>query len=279
MMIGIFMICEVCVYMVCGGGVDYYDQGVEYWIDDYIVIFMSVYFEYWQFWQSFGINVFGMFVVEIEVSDGIVGFLVMIVGEIGVFIVEKYFVCFFEGCVVIDIECIWDQMYKLMLYYGCCGVVFNVISGVDFVLYDLFGCICQVLVFELFGGLVCDELQFYVMGVCFDKVKEFGFIGGKMFLYYGFVEGEEGFWKNIEMFVEMCERVGDDFWFMYDCWMLFDVDYVMWFVYVVFDYGFKWFEEVLIFDDYWGYVELCKCVFLLMFIIMGEYEVMCWGFC
>lgn len=51
---------------------------------------------------------FGILVVEIEVDDGMVGFVVMIGGEFVCYIVEKYFVCFFEGVSLIDYEKIWD---------------------------------------------------------------------------------------------------------------------------------------------------------------------------
>lgn len=118
-----------------------------------------------------------------------------------------------------------------------------------------------------------------MIGVWFDFVKDMGFIGGKMLFYYGFVEGLDGFCKNIVMIVDMCEKCGVDFWLMFDCWMVFDVDYVSWFVIVVYEYGLKWIEEVISFDDYWGYVELKCNVFKGMFVMIGEYEVMCWGFC
>ena len=39
------------------------------------------------------------------------------------------------------------------------------------------------------------------------------------------LEGEEGLEKNIALLAEMREKVGDDFWLMYDCWMSLDVDY------------------------------------------------------
>ena len=52
-----------------------------------------------------------------------------------------------------------------------------------------------------------------------------GFIGGKMPLHHGPAEGEEGLADNIEKLAHMRERVGTDFWLMFDCWMSLDVDY------------------------------------------------------
>ncbi|MDB5976176.1 MAG: Mandelate racemase/muconate lactonizing protein, partial [Nevskia sp.] len=116
---------QVRAYTIRGGGADYHDQGGGHWIDDHIATPMSRYPEYRQSRQSFGINVLGTLVVEIEASDGTVGFAVTTGGEIGAWIVEKHFARFVEGKKVTDIETIWDQMYFGSLYYGRKGVVIN----------------------------------------------------------------------------------------------------------------------------------------------------------
>lgn len=277
-MIGTPTIREVRAYTVRGGGADYHDQGAEHWIDDHIATPMSVYPEFRQSRQSFGINVLGTLVVEIEASDGTVGFSVTTAGEIGAFIVEKHLARFLEGRAVTDIERIWDQMYKSTLYYGRRGVVLNAISGVDLALYDLLGRIRQEPVFALLGGPVRDELQFYATGARPDKAKELGFIGGKMPLHHGPAEGEEGLRKNIALLADMREKVGDDFWLMYDCWMSLDVDYATRLSHAAADYGLKWLEEALIPDDYWGYAELRKRAPASMLITTGEHEATRWGF-
>ncbi|NYD68472.1 L-rhamnonate dehydratase [Agromyces atrinae] len=277
-MTGTPTIREVRAYTVRGGGADYHDQGDAHWIDDHIATPMSMYPEYRQSRQSFGINVLGTLVVEIEASDGTVGFSVTTAGEIGAFIVEKHLARFLEGQRVTDIERIWDQMYKSTLYYGRRGVVLNAISGVDLALYDLLGRIRQVPVFELLGGPVRDELQFYATGARPDKAKELGFIGGKMPLHHGPAEGEEGFRKNIELLADMRGKVGDDFWLMYDCWMSLDVEYATRLAHAASDHGLKWIEEALIPDDYWGYAELRKRAPSTMLITTGEHEATRWGF-
>ncbi|MGN7978259.1 L-rhamnonate dehydratase [Microbacterium sp. 22195] len=277
-MTGTPTIREVRAYTVRGGGADYHDQNAGHWIDDHIATPMSVYPEYRQSRQSFGINVLGTLVVEIEASDGTVGFSVTTAGEIGAFIVEKHLARFLEGRAVTDIERIWDQMYKSTLYYGRRGVVLNAISGVDLALYDLLGRIRQVPVFELLGGPVRDELQFYATGARPDRAQALGFIGGKMPLHHGPAEGEEGLRRNIELLADMRERVGDDFWLMYDCWMSLDVDYATRLAHAASDHGLKWLEEALIPDDYWGYAELRKRAPSSMLITTGEHEATRWGF-
>ncbi len=95
---------HVRAFTVRGGGADYHDQGADHWIDDHIATPMARYPEYRQSRQSFGLDMLGSLVVEIEASDGTVGFAVTTGGEIGAFIVEKHLARFVEGQRVTDIE-------------------------------------------------------------------------------------------------------------------------------------------------------------------------------
>jgi L-rhamnonate dehydratase len=269
---------QVRAYTLRGGGADYHDQDAGHWIDDHIATPMSVYPEYRQSRQSFGLNVLGTLVVEIEADDGTVGFAVTTAGELGAFIVEKHLARFVEGARVTDIEKIWDQMYRSTLFYGRKGVVLNAISAVDLALYDLLGKIRQEPVYALLGGPVRDELTMYATGARPDVAKDLGFIGGKMPLHHGPAEGEEGLRKNLEMIRDMREKVGDDFWLMLDCWMSLDLDYATRLAHGAAEYDLKWIEEALPPDDYWGYAKLKKQVPPKMLVTTGEHEATRWGF-
>ena len=83
-------IAHVRAYTVTGGGADYHDQGADHWIDDHISTPMSIYPEYAQSRQSFGLNVLGTLMVELEADDGTVGFAVSTGGDLGAWIVEKH---------------------------------------------------------------------------------------------------------------------------------------------------------------------------------------------
>lgn len=131
---GIPTIKHVRAFVLRGGGADYHDQADGHWIDDHIATPMSKYPDYRQSRRSFGINVLGTLVVEIEANDGTVGFAVTTGGEPAAYIVEKHLARFVEGARVTDIEKIWDQMYQSTLYYGRKGLVINTISGVDLAL-------------------------------------------------------------------------------------------------------------------------------------------------
>ncbi len=271
-------ISQVRAYTVRGGGADYHDRAGGHWIDDHIATPMAVYPEYRQSRQSFGINVLGTLIVEIESDDGTVGFSVTTAGEIGAFIVERHLARLLEGQRVIDTEKMWDQMYRSTIFYGRRGVVLNAISGVDLALYDLLGKLRDEPVYALLGGAVRDELVMYATGARPDRARELGFIGGKMPLHHGPAEGEEGLGQNIAMIADMRERVGDDFWLMLDCWMSLDVEYATRLAHRASEFGLKWIEEALLPDDYWGYARLKRQVPPTMLVTTGEHEATRWGF-
>ncbi|MFQ8433234.1 L-rhamnonate dehydratase [Amaricoccus sp. W119] len=268
----------VRAFTVRGGGADYHDQVGYHWIDDHISTPMARYEEYRQSRRSFGINVLGTLVIEVEASDGTIGLGVTTAGEIGAFVVERHLSRFLVGRKVTEIEKIWDQMYFATQYYGRKGVVLNTISGVDIALWDLLGKLREEPVHALLGGPVRDELTFYATGARPDLAKEMGFIGGKMPLQHGPAEGEEGMRKNIAKLEDMRNRVGEDFWLMFDCWMSLDLNYSIKLAEKAHEFGLKWVEECLSPDDYWGYAELRRNVPKGMLVTTGEHEATRWGF-
>jgi L-rhamnonate dehydratase len=269
---------HVRAYVVRGGGADYHDQGDGHWIDDHIATPMSRWPEYRQSRQSFGINVLGTLVVEVEAADGTIGFAVTTGGEPAAYLVEKHFARFVEGSDPADIERIWEQMYFASQYYGRKGLVVNAISGVDLALWDLLGRLRGEPVHHMLGGAVRDELEFYATGSRPDLARDMGFIGGKLPLHHGPVEGDEGLEANIALLADMRSRVGDDFWLMYDCWMALDVPYAARLAQRAQEHGLKWIEEPLSPDDYWAYAELKRGLPPGMLLTTGEHEATRWGF-
>jgi len=269
---------QIRAFTVRGGGADYHDQGGNHWIDDHIATPMSKYPEFRKSRQSFGINVLGTLVVEVEASDGTIGFGVTTGGEIGAYVVEKHFARFVEGRSVTDVELMWDQMYYGSLFYGRKGIVLNAISAVDLALWDLLGKIRKEPVYQLLGGPVRKEIEFYATGSRPDLAKKLGFIGGKLPLRHGPAEGEEGLRKNLDELRTMRERVGPDFWLMWDCWMSLDLAYATRLARAAAKYELKWIEEALSPDDYWGYADLRRAVPRGMQVATGEHEATRWGF-
>ena len=262
-----------------GGGGDCHDQTGYHWIDDHIATPMARYPEYRASRRSFGLNVLGSLIVEVEASDGTVGFAVTAGGEPAAWIVEKHLSRFVEGAKVTDSERIWDQMYLSTLFYGRKGLVLNAISGVDLALWDLLGKWRQEPVYQLLGGPVRDELIFYATGARPDLAQKLGFIGGKLPLHHGPAEGEEGLKKNLVLLADMRSKVGPDFWLMYDCWMSLDLNYATRLATRAWQESrLKWIEEALPPDDYWGYAELRRNVPRGQLVTTGEHEATRWGF-
>jgi L-rhamnonate dehydratase len=269
---------HVRAFYLQGGGADYHDQGRGHWIDDHISTPMAKYPAYRASRQSFGLNVLGTMVVEIEADNGVVGFAVSTGGVPGAWIVERHLSRFLIGANAEEIELLWDQMYLSTLFYGRKGLVLNAISCVDLALWDLLGKLRQEPVYHLLGGAVRDELVFYATGARPDLARHLGFIGGKLPLHHGPAEGEEGMRKNIALLAEMRSRTSDDFWLMYDCWMSLDLDYALRLAQGASEFNLKWIEEALLPDDYWGYAELRKNVASGMLVTTGEHEATRWGF-
>ena len=269
---------DVRAFVVRGGGGDYHDQSREHWIDDHIATPMAHYPEYRASRQSFGINILGTLVVEVEATDGTVGFAVTTGGEPAAWIVERHLSRFLIDASITDVEKIWDQMFRSTLFYGRKGLVLNAISGVDLALWDLLGKWRDEPVFHLLGGAVRSELQFYATGARPDLAKEMGFIGGKLPLHHGPAEGEAGMKKNLDLLATMRDLVGDEFWLMYDCWMSLDIEYATRLAAGAKKHGLKWLEEPLPPDDYWAYRELRRRMPPKMLLTNGEHESTRWGF-
>jgi L-rhamnonate dehydratase len=269
---------QVRAHVLRGGGADYHDRQGQHWIDDHIATAMSRYPEYRQSRRSFGINVLGTLVVEVEAADGTIGFAVTTGGEPAAFIVERHLARFVEGRDPAAIEKMWDQMYFASQFYGRKGLVVNAISGVDLALWDLLGKLRREPVYQLLGGAVRDELVFYATGARPDLAKQMGFIGGKLPLHHGPAEGEEGLQRNLDALAEMRSRVGPDFWLMLDCWMSLDLPYAVRLSHGAREHGLKWIEEALSPDDYWGYAQLKRSIPAGMLVTTGEHEATRWGF-
>jgi len=271
-------IAAVRAFVVSGGGADYHDQEAGHWIDGQIATPMSRYPEYRGTRSSFGLNVLGTIVVEVETEAGEVGVGVSTGGMPACFVVERHLARFVEGADPRDVELIWDQTWGATMFYGRKGLVLNAISAVDLALWDLLGRLREEPVYALIGGPVRDEIEFYATGPRPDLAKELGFIGGKLPLVHGPAEGDEGLRRNVETATQMRERVGDDFFLAYDCWMALDVPYALKLIEALRPYRFKWLEEFLPPDDYWGYAEVRRRAPRDLLIATGEHEATRWGF-
>jgi L-rhamnonate dehydratase len=222
--------------------------------------------------SPFGLDVLGTLVVEVETAAGDVGVGVSTGGVPACFVVERHLARLVEGADPSDLETIWDRMWRATMFYGRRGLVLHAISAVDLALWDLLGRLRDEPVHALLGGAARDEIELYATGPRPDLAKELGFVGGKMSL------GADGLRQNLATAEEMRGRVGDDFVLAYDCWMALDVPDALSLIEGLAPYRFRWVEECLPPDDYWGYAELRRRAPRDVLITTGEHEATRFGF-
>jgi L-rhamnonate dehydratase len=137
-------------------------------------------------------------------------------------------------------------------------------------------------VWALLGGHRLDEIRFYATGPRPDIAKSLGFVGGKLPLPAGPGEGDDGLKEDVALAADMRARCGDsdpdEFFLSFDCYMSLDVPFTLRLVDELVPYGFKWVEEFLPPDDYWGYAEVRKAAAGRILTTTGEHEATRWGF-
>lgn len=260
-------------------GADYHARPDGHWINSTVIATpMSRYPEYRETRRSFGIDVLGTVLVEVESEGGEVGFAMTTGGVPAAYLIEKHFRRFVVGQPVVNLERIFDQLYHASLYYGRKGLTINAISAVDCAIWDLLGKLRGEPVWAMIGGKIRDRQPMYATGPRPDLAKDMGFMGGKLPLPYGPADGEEGLRKNVELAGEMRERVGPDFVLAFDCWMALTPAYALRLIEALRPHGLLWIEECLPPDDYTGYGKLVKERTHPIMISTGEHEYSRWGF-
>merc|ERR1719476_355808 len=108
--------------------------------------------------KAWGIDALGSMVVEVELTNGVVGVGISIGGEPGCYIVEQHLSRFVEGQDPRNIELIWDQMHRATINYGRKGLPIQALSAVDLALWDALGKLRGEPVYQLLGGKTKDRL-------------------------------------------------------------------------------------------------------------------------
>jgi len=263
-----------------GGGADCHRQSSGHWIvDSDIANPMSVYAEYRDSRTSWGIGALGSVIVEVELDDEnkTTGVGISIGGDAACFIVENHLSRFVEGQSPVNVELIYDQMWRSTMNYGRKGTAIQAISAIDLAIWDALGKLRGVPVYELLGGKTKDKIPCYATTSRPDLAQEMGFFGAKFPLPFGPASGEIGMQKNIEMVKKWREAVGPTFPLMIDCYMSLSLPYAIELARKCEPYNVKWIEETLPPDDYDGYSELKKAVKTTL-ITTGEHEYTRYGF-
>ncbi len=145
-----------------GGGADCHKQSQGHWIvDSDIANPMSVYEQYRKSRTSWGIDAMGSVVVEVELSNGIVGVGISIGGDAACYIVEKHLSRFVEGQDPANVELIWDQCWRATINYGRKGIAIQALSALDLAIWDALGHLRGLPVYALLGGKTKEKMPVY----------------------------------------------------------------------------------------------------------------------
>jgi L-rhamnonate dehydratase len=260
------------------GGVDFSEKAKGNWLNSRMATPMSGYPEYRDSNLTWGRNVIGSFVVEVESRSGEVGVGVSTGGVPCCWIVENHMAPLVEGRKCDEIAKVWDILWKATLYYGRKGLAVNALSALDLALWDLTGKLRGEPVYAMLSRNSRKDLPLYATTPRPDLAEQMGFIGGKLPLKFGPADGDAGLAKNLQLAEEMRAKTGKDFFLAYDAWMALDVEYSLKLSRGLADRGFWFLEDFLIPDDYWGFSDVRREAPPGFLIATGEHESTVYGF-
>ncbi|KAG5984654.1 hypothetical protein E4U55_003875 [Claviceps digitariae] len=261
-----------------GSGGDYHNVKDGHWlVDSDISTPCSGWKQYRKSRTSWGINVLGSFLVEIEASNGTVGFATGFGGPPGCWLVHQHFERFLIGADPRNTNLLFEQMYRASMFYGRKGLPVAVISVIDLALWDLLGKLRNEPVYRLIGGATKQRIDFYYTGPEPTAARDMGFWGAKLPLPFCPEEGPEGLRKNVEFLRKHRACVGPDFPIMVDCYMSLNVSYTIQLVEATKDLDIKWWEECLSPDDTDGFEQIKRAHPTVQFTT-GEHEYSRYGF-
>jgi L-rhamnonate dehydratase len=177
----------------------------------------------------------------------------------------------------LNIELLWEQMFRASQFYGRKGAVIEVISAIDLALWDLLGRAVGQPVYNLAGGKTKERIPVYVTGNLTERHLAEGFRHVKLAVLYGPADGAEGMRKNIALVEKTRHLIGADGDIMLDCYMALDVPYAIQLARGVAPYHILWMEEPVPPDQPDAYRRIKDAV-PDMLITGGEHEFTRYGF-
>ncbi|KAK8117595.1 uncharacterized protein PG998_005876 [Apiospora kogelbergensis] len=255
-------------------GGDYHNVKGGHWlIDTDISTPCSIWDQYKKSRTSWGINVLGSFLVEIEATDGTVGFATGFGGPPGCWLVHQHFERFLIGADPRNTNLLFEQMYRASMFYGRKGLPVAVISVIDLAIWDLLGKLRNEPVYRLIGGAARERIDFYCTGPEPTAAKDMGFWEPRCRCPTVLLTDT----RNIAFLRKHRESVGPDFPIMVDCYMSLNVSYTIEIVEACKDLHINWWEECLTPDDTDGFEQIKRAHPTVKFTT-GEHEYSRYGF-
>lgn len=202
----------------------------------------------------------GSVLVQVEADDGLVGVGLGGGGWPGAFVVDKYLSPLLLGENPLDIERLWERMYRATLRYGQAGIAIMAISGIDLALWDLKGKALGQPVWQLLGGKARECVGVYATARDAAWARVQGFCGVKFGSPYGPADGCEGMRKNEAFIADVRAQVGPDMKLMIDCAGRWDVAYTLEMARILAPYRIAFIEEPVPPQDIAGYARLRRSI-------------------
>jgi L-alanine-DL-glutamate epimerase-like enolase superfamily enzyme len=182
----------------------------------------------------------------------------------------------------LDIEVLWEKMYRGSIFFGRGGAAQQAISGIDIALWDIAGKAYGQPVYKLLGGAFKHKFRAYA-SILFGNTPEETYEIGRHWVDEGFTAvkfgwGPLGQSEESDMaHVRAARRgIGDEAELMIDAGLAYDAVTAIRRAHQFAEFRPYWFEEPLHPDDYAGYTRVAANSPLR--IAAGEQEVTLDGF-
>ncbi len=207
-----------------------------------------------QDWRGF----LGQILVGVDTDEGVTGYGVGGGGAAGVHVVRTVLREALVGEEALDVEGLWEGMFRETLPFGRKGLAIMALSGVDLALWDLRGKREGKPVAELLGGRVGQPIPTYVGVNSAGGVAEraVGYRGVKIHL--SGLDPEGSFDRIVGLVREVRDAIGPDVQLMIDAFMRWDVGFALRVAEQVANCDLTWLEEPLRSDDFEGYAHLSQ---------------------
>lgn len=229
--------------------------------------------------------------IRVETDEGIVGYGEVDTspeaGKASIDAEMSHGTCYGLGEIVVgqdpmDIEQIWELMYRKALYYGRHGVAVHAMSGIDMALWDILGKAAGQPVHKLLGGSFLSEVQAYASMLMpesteevRERVRRYVEEGFKA-LKFGYGPLGKDVRRDVALAAAAKEAAGEGVEVMIDIGHGYTLKMAMQAAREFEQIGIFWMEEPLPPDDFEGYRALCPSTSLR--IAAGEQEAGRWAF-
>ncbi|WP_274363815.1 mandelate racemase/muconate lactonizing enzyme family protein [Paenibacillus thermotolerans] len=176
----------------------------------------------------------------------------------------------------LEVERLWEKMYKGTIYFGRSGPAVHAISGVDMALWDIIGKKHGIPVSEAMGGTYHKKLKAYASSLMPHTIAEAAELAeryagqGYKAMKFGWGPIGQNARFDAEQIRVIRETVGPDIDIMIDGGLAWDLKGALKMAEIYEKYGVFWLEEPLHPDNLDGYRELADRTSL--YIAGGEQE-------